>query len=105
MRFESSLVTKTKLTSLIRATIDNINVTNKYNTMKTRLTLYQRLKPEYKQLLKKDFADRPFSHTCIVETLSTEFFFTEVKYGIVHDVMDACNLAFFGDAFNPNPDE
>ena len=73
--------------------------------MKKRQTLYQRLKPEYKQLLKKDFADRPFSHTCIVEALSTELFFTEVKYGIVHDVMSACNLQFFGDAFNPNPDE
>jgi hypothetical protein len=73
--------------------------------MKTRQTLYQRLKPEYKKLIAKDFADRPFSHTCVVEALSTEFFFTEVKYGIVHDVMCACDLEFFGDAFNTNPDE
>jgi hypothetical protein len=73
--------------------------------MKRSLTLWVRLKPEYKQLLKKDFADRPYSHECIVEVLHTEFFFTEVKYGIVHDIMCACNLAFFGDAFNPNPDE
>ena len=73
--------------------------------MKKRQTLYQRLKPEYKKLIAKDFADRPFSHTCVVEALSTEFFFTEVKYGIVHDVMCACDLEFFGDAFNTNPDE
>ena len=73
--------------------------------MKNKATLWARLKPEYKQLLKKDFADRPFSHTCVVEALSTELFFTEVKYGIVHDVMCACNLAFFGDAFNSDPDE
>ena len=73
--------------------------------MKTRATLWKRLKPEYKQLLKKDLADRPFSHKCIVEALSTEFYFTEVKYGIVHDIVCACNLAFFGDAFDPNTDE
>ena len=73
--------------------------------MKTRTTLWVRLKPEYKQLLKKDFADRPFSHTCIVEALSDEFFFTEIKYGIVHDVMFSCNLDFFGDAFNSETNE
>ena len=73
--------------------------------MKTRTTLWARLKPEYKQLLKKDFADRPFSHTCIVEALSNELYFTEVKYGIVHDVMNVCNLNFFGNAFNPETNE
>ena len=73
--------------------------------MKKRATLWKRLKPEYKQLLKKDLADRPFSHKCIVEALSNEFWFTEVKYGIVHDIVGACNLAFFGDAFDPNTDE
>ena len=68
--------------------------------MKRSLTLWARLKPEYKKLIAKDFADRPHSHSCIVEALDSEYYFTEIRYGIVHDVLDSCRLNFFGDAFN-----
>jgi hypothetical protein len=73
--------------------------------MKKSLTLWARLKPEYKSLLAKDFADRPFSHRNILETLESEYYFTEIKYGIVHDILDSCNLVFFGDAFEPTSNE
>ncbi len=67
--------------------------------MKKRTTLWSRLKPEHKQTLANEFADRPFTHECIVEALNNEFFFTEVKYGIVYDITSSCDLEFFGDAF------
>ncbi len=73
--------------------------------MQKRLNLWKRLKSEYKQALANEFADRPFTHKCIVEALSNEFWFTEVKYGIVYDVTSTCDLEFFGDAFKPESNE
>ena len=67
--------------------------------MKTRLTLYERLKPEHKQKLSKHYSDYPFIHSEIVETLTNELFFTDVRYGIAQDVSFVCNINFFGDAF------
>lgn len=65
-----------------------------------RLSLYERLKPEHKQKLSEHYAEHKFSHREIVEVLSNEYFFTEVRYGIASDVEFVCNLNFFGDAFN-----
>jgi len=73
--------------------------------MKTRLTLWERLKPEHKQSIAAKFSDYPHSHATIIELLSELSFFTTVPYGTAFDVMSACNLDFFGDAFNPNTDE
>jgi hypothetical protein len=67
--------------------------------MKTRLTLYQRLKPEHKQKLANHYSEYPFIHEEIVETLTKELFFTDVRYGIAQDVSHVCNINFFGDAF------
>jgi hypothetical protein len=73
--------------------------------MKTRLTLWERLKPKYKKAINAKFSNYPHSHAAIVELLNESNFFTTVPYGVAFDVMAACNLSFFGDAFNPNPDE
>ena len=67
--------------------------------MKTRLTLYERLKPEHKQKLSKHYSDHPFVHNEIVEALTTELFWTNVRYGIAQDVSFVCDINFFGDAF------
>lgn len=64
-----------------------------------RLNLYQRLKPETKLLLDSKLDDYPFSHKCIVEALTAEYFWINVPYGIAHDVMNYGKLDFFGDAF------
>ena len=73
--------------------------------MKTRLTLWERLKPEHKQSISTRFSDYPHSHKVIIELLSESSFFTTIPYGTAFDVMSACNLEFFGDAFNPNTNE
>jgi len=85
--------------------LDNINVTNKYNTMKTRLTLWERLKPKYKKAINTKFSNYPHSHEEIVELLNETNFFTAIPYGVAFEIMSACNLSFFGDAFNPRNDE
>ena len=64
-----------------------------------RLTLYDRLKPEHKQSIADRYADLPFCHREIVEALSNEYFFTEVRYGIAADVAFICEIKFFGDVF------
>ena len=73
--------------------------------MKTRLTLWERLKPKHKQSIANRFGNYPHSHEAIVEVLNETNFFTTVPYGIAFDIMSACNLSFFGDAFNPRNDE
>tara|TARA_B110000908_G_scaffold128988_1_gene151486 strand:+ start:336 stop:539 length:204 start_codon:yes stop_codon:yes gene_type:complete len=65
-----------------------------------RISLYDRLKPEHKQKLSEHYADLPFCHNEIVEVLSNEYFFTEVRYGIAADVEFICKINFFGNAFN-----
>jgi len=73
--------------------------------MKTTLTLWERLKPEHKQSIATRFSDYPHSHEAIIELLSESSFFTAIPYGPAFDIMSACNLKFFGDAFNPNTNE
>ncbi len=67
--------------------------------MKNRATLWARLKPEHKQKLASHYSSYPFTHDEIVETLSNEAFFTNVRYGIAQDISHVCNINFFGDAF------
>ena len=64
-----------------------------------RLTLYDRLKPEHKQTIADRYANLPFSHREIVEALSSEYFYTNVRYGIAADVAFICEIKFFGDVF------
>ena len=65
-----------------------------------RLSLYERLKPEHKQKLTEHYANYKHSREEIVEVLSNEYFFTQVRYGIAADIEFVCDLKFFGDAFN-----
>ena len=65
-----------------------------------RLTLYDRLKPEHKQTIADRYANLPFSHREIIDALSSEYYFTEVKYGIAADVEFICKIKFFGDVFS-----
>jgi hypothetical protein len=64
-----------------------------------KLTLYDRLKPEHKQTIADRYANLPFSHREIVEALSSEYFYTNVRYGIAADVEFICKINFFGDVF------
>ena len=73
--------------------------------MKTRLTLWERLKPEHKQSIATKFSDYPHSHTALIELLNETSFFTAIPYGTAFDIMSACKLEFFGDAFNPNTND
>ena len=73
--------------------------------MKTRLTLWERLKPEHKQSIATRFSDYPHSHQAIIELLSESSFFTTIPYGTAFEIMTACDLEFFGDAFNLNTNE
>jgi len=65
-----------------------------------RLTLWQRLKPKHKTEIAIEYRGRKFSHDRIKVELQSEFFFTEVKYGIAFDVLNACNKDFLGDVFS-----
>jgi hypothetical protein len=68
-------------------------------------TLYERLKPEHKQSIADRYADLPFCHRAIIEALSNEYFFTEVRYGIAEDVAFICKINFFGDVFSERKHE
>jgi len=70
-----------------------------------KLTLYDRLKPEHKQTIADRYANLPFSHREIVEALSSEYFYTNVKYGIAADVAFICKIKFFGDVFSEREHE
>ena len=70
-----------------------------------RLTLYDRLKPEHKQTIADRYANLPFSHREIVEALSSEYFYTNVRYGIAADVALICKIKFFGDVFSEREHE
>ena len=70
-----------------------------------RLTLYDRLKPEHKQTIADRYANLPFSHREIVEALSSEYFYTNVRYGIAADVEFICKIKFFGDVFSEREHE
>ena len=70
-----------------------------------RLTLYDRLKPEHKQTIADRYANLPFSHREIVEALSSEYFYTNVRYGIAADVEFICKINFFGDVFSEREHE
>ena len=63
-------------------------------------TLYERMKPEHKKSIAKDFIDRPHSHDALIRMLSDEHYFTAVPYGDAFDIMNSCELDFLGDAFN-----
>jgi|TARA_B110000967_G_scaffold106352_1_gene109082 hypothetical protein len=65
----------------------------------TRLTLYDRLKPEYKESMAELYKNRKHTHDSLVKALSEEYYFTEVKYGDAFDIMNECNLDFLGYAF------
>tara|TARA_R110000772_G_scaffold218831_1_gene329386 strand:+ start:19 stop:243 length:225 start_codon:yes stop_codon:yes gene_type:complete len=71
----------------------------------TRLTLYDRLKPEYKKSIAKLYKDRKHTHEALVKTLSEEYYFTEIKYGDAFDIMNECNLDFLGYAFIKQEEE
>jgi len=64
--------------------------------------LYDRLKPEYKSSIDKEYGknNRKHSHEALIRALSSEYYFTEVRYGDAFDIMNACDLDFLGDAFN-----
>ena len=49
--------------------------------MKTRLTLWERLKPQYKEAINTKFSDYPHSHEAIVELLNETSYFTAIPYG------------------------
>ncbi len=65
-----------------------------------RLTLWQRLKPKHKKEIAFEYRGRSFTHDRIKTELQSEFFFTEVRYGIAFDILYACNKDFLGDMFN-----
>jgi|TARA_R110002072_G_scaffold264590_2_gene423350 hypothetical protein len=65
-----------------------------------RLTLWQRLKPKHKTEIAFEYKGRSFAHDRIKIELQSEYFFTEVKYGIAFDMLCACNMKFLGDMFN-----
>lgn len=67
-----------------------------------RLSLYARFKDEHKKALADHYAKHPFTHNTIIEALSSEYYFTEVKYGIASDIQYVCKVDFFGNAFHPN---
>ena len=62
-------------------------------------TLYERMKPEYKKSIAKDYSDRPYGHDALIRMLSNEHYFTSVPYGDAFDIMNTCDLDFLGDAF------
>jgi len=70
--------------------------------MQKRLNLWQRLKPEYKKVIKQENKKYSYKIAEIKEELKSKEFFTEVRYGIAFDVMIHNKLSFLGDAFNPN---
>jgi len=65
-------------------------------------TLYERMKPEYKKSIAKNYTNRPHSHDALIRTLSNEYYFTAVPYGDAFDIMRSCEIDFLGDAFNKN---
>ena len=70
--------------------------------MQKRLNLWQRLKPECKEAIKKQNKKYYYKIAEIKEELKSKEFFTEVRYGIAFDVMIPNKLNFLGDAFNPS---
>tara|TARA_R100001369_G_scaffold185_1_gene473 strand:+ start:68 stop:283 length:216 start_codon:yes stop_codon:yes gene_type:complete len=62
-------------------------------------TLYKRLKPKFKTILAKEFANRPHSHNALIEMLSNERYFTAIPYGDAYEIMTTCQIEFLGDAF------
>ena len=65
-----------------------------------QLNLWQRLKPEYKEVVKQENKKYSYKMASIKRELKNSYFFTEVTYGTAFDVMSANKLEFFGDAFN-----
>ena len=63
------------------------------------LTLFQRLKPEFKQKLEDYKSDYPYTHESIMKSFNTEFFFVNVRYGTADDACEACGVKYFGDLF------
>ena len=63
------------------------------------LNLYERLKPEYKSSIDKEYGkkNRKFQHEALIRALSSEYYFTEVRYGDAFDIMNACDLDFLGE--------
>ncbi len=51
-----------------------------------RLTLWQRLKPKHKTEIAFEYKGRSFAHDRIKIELQSEYFFTEVKYGIAEGI-------------------
>ena len=67
-----------------------------------RKNLYEQLKPEYKTSISENFKNRKHSHDALIRELSSEYYFTDVKYGDAFEIMSSCDLDFLGDAFNKN---
>jgi len=59
--------------------------------MARRLTLYERLKPEIKEALVSNMAEYESTITDIIETLSNETFYSNLK------ISDICSLYTFSD--------
>ena len=73
------------------------------NNMKyKRQNLWKRLKPEYKQAIKKENKKYSSKMATIKDELKRTYWFTDVRYGVAFDVMMPNKLDFLGDAFNPN---
>jgi hypothetical protein len=68
--------------------------------MKKRLTLYERLKPEHRDRLNAYYTQFPSIHKEMTEVLSSEYFFTNIRYGMASDIEWTCELSYLGDAFN-----
>ena len=63
------------------------------------LTLFQRLKPEFKQKLKDYAPKHPYTHESIMESFNTEFLYVNVTFGIAAEACMACGVTYFGDLF------
>tara|TARA_R110002167_G_scaffold190373_3_gene392684 strand:+ start:4321 stop:4560 length:240 start_codon:yes stop_codon:yes gene_type:complete len=63
-------------------------------------TLYQRLKPEFKRMLKDYGSKYPHSYNDIIKSFEANEFFIEVKYGTADSACRACEMSYFGDLFD-----
>ena len=60
--------------------------------MKRRLTIYERLKPEIKEALVSNMAEYESTITDIIETLSNETFYSNLKISDISSLYTFCDL-------------
>jgi len=63
------------------------------------MNLYSRLLEKNKAAIKEYGTRYPHTASGIIAELKSEEFFTNVRYATAYDVMNICNIDFFGDAF------